>query len=501
MRPVRFLPRAAALAALIVLARPASGQAVDPFYNLVPVVSAGLTTPRALTFTPDGRIWVSERTTGRIRVIKNGTLLAKPFVDVPVNFAGDRGALGLAAAPDFATSHRIYLLYARSSTGADSGTPSELVDLRVVSFLASGDTALAGPETLVRSFALDPLLTTHVGGALRFGPEGALYLGLGDADAVPSPALSLDALPGKVLRLDANGAAWPTNLYAVDGDPLTLPEIFAYGFHDPAYMGAYLYDDPGPPKVVVTDAGDGADDEIDDVLRGKNYGWPIVHGKVDTPAETAYVGTLLNYAPTMWTSGATSVKPTGIAAAFEETSTLPFPAVYWGQALPAAGPCVVEVGYDAFVLPGLPTVGDFGTGFPPVTDVSFPIWQPMSPLPLFDALYILAGSALWKATPNQVNAAPPGPLPLILLAHAGPNPARGDAAIACTLEGSAGARLDVYDARGSHVRALGPVGAGTTIVRWDGTDQAARRVGAGLYFVRLARTGGADAVLRIVRLP
>jgi len=106
-------------------------------------------------------------------------------------------------------------------------------------------------------------------------------------------------------------------------------------------------------------------------------------------------------------------------------------------------------------------------------------------------------------TPNQANAVLPGPPPGIALAHAGPNPSRGDAAIACTLEGGAHARLDVYDLAGRHVRALGPVGPGTTIVHWDGLDESARRASAGLYFARLARTEGtsAGAALRIVRLP
>jgi len=126
-------------------------------------------------------------------------------------------------------------------------------------------------------------------------------------------------------------------------------------------------------------------------------------------------------------------------------------------------------------------------------------------LPLFDALYILAGSALWKVSPNQSNAVPPGPPsgPGAQLAHAGPNPSRGDATIACTLEGGAHARLDVYDLAGRRVRALGPVGPGTTIVRWDGLDESARRASAGLYFARLARSdgAGAGAALRIVRLP
>lgn len=506
MRPVGLMSSLVFAATLLAgMGTRASAQTVDPFYNLIPLVAGGLTTPRALTFTPDTRILISERTTGRIRVVKDGVLLARPFADVAVNYAGDRGALGLAAAPDFATSRKVFLLYAHSSTGLDTPLPPDFTDLRLVSFTASGDTALAGSETLLRSFALDPALTTHVGGGLRFGPEGALYLGLGDADAVPSPALQLDALPGKLLRLDASGAAWPGNIYALDGNPATLPEIFAYGFHDPAYFSVYRYDDPGPPKVVLSDAGAGADDEIDEAVAGKNYGWPNVHGKVDTPAEIAYVGTLLNYGPTTWTSGAVSARPTGVAAAFEESSSLPFPAIYWGQASPNGGSCQLRVAYDVFSLPGSPVIADFGTGFEPVTDVSFPIWHPMPVLPLFDALYVLSGSALCRVTPNQPNAAPPGPGSTTALAHAGPNPTRGDALISCTLPANTCGHVVIHDLSGRRVRVIEGLveGPETSLVRWDGRDEEGRRTRAGLYFARLVLGDRSckTAALRMVRLP
>ena len=170
---------------------------------------------------------VAEKATGRIRVIKNGVLLAAPFVDVPVNSAGDRGALGIAAAPDFATSHFVYLLYTRSSTGLDTTVPAQIADFRLARFTASGDTALAGSETLLRGFPYDATLPNHVGGGLRFGPEGALYLGLGTGDA-PGQASALDQLRGKLLRPDpAIALAWPDNVFALDGDPATLPEIFS----------------------------------------------------------------------------------------------------------------------------------------------------------------------------------------------------------------------------------------------------------------------------------
>src|SRR5262245_21560441 len=244
---------------LALLAAPAVAQTVQPDYHVGDAVPVGLAAPRTLTFLPDGRVLIAEKATGRIRVLKNGVLLAKPFVDLAVNSAGGRGAIGLAAAHDFATSKQVYVLYTRSSTGLDTSVPAQIIDFRLSRFVASGDTALA--ETVVRGFPWDATHVDHVGGALRFGPENALYLGLGAPDTNPPLALDLAQLRGKLLRLDPiTGAAWPDNVFALDGDPATAPEIFAFGLHDPAYAAAYVYDQPGPPKILVTDTGTNAHD-------------------------------------------------------------------------------------------------------------------------------------------------------------------------------------------------------------------------------------------------
>jgi glucose/arabinose dehydrogenase len=497
MRPAL---RLSALALLLGAAvSPAGAQSVDPGYHVVDLVPFGLVTPRALTFLPDGRVLVAERTTGRIRVVKNGALLAAPFADVPVNLAGDRGALGLAAAPDFATSGFVYLFYARSSTGLDTGVPSQVSDLRLVRFTASGDTALAGSEHLVRAFPTPAALPSHVGGGLRFGPEGALYLGLGTCDALPSPALDLTSPFGKLLRLDpATGLAWSGNPFEVDGDPNTLADIFAFGLHDPAYLSVYVFDQPGPPKIVASDPGDAGNDEVNELLAGKDYGYPIVQGKFDTPAESAYVYSHVRYRPPTWTSGATSVRPTGVAAALTEYGFFPLPALFWGDQ--AAG--TLRVAYDVFTVPGYGTLENFGTGFAPIADVSFRIRFPMTFLPNFDSLYVVAGSALYLVRPNGTNAVPPVPARGVALAHAGANPSRGDAAISCSLASGICADLAIHDVKGRRVRALASGMTAGATVRWDGRNDAGREVPAGIYFARLApRDRSPAATLAILRLP
>ena len=505
MRPALLSP---VLAATVLLAlptsRPALAQSVDPGYHVVDLVPFGLTSPHALSFTPDGRVLVTERTTGRIRVVKDGVLLAAPFADVAVNAAGDRGALGIAVAPDFAGTGHVYLFFARSSTGLDTTVPAQVSDLRLVRFTASGDTALAGSELPIRIFPTNATLTNHVGGGLRFGPEGALYLGLGTADALPSPALSLVALEGKLLRLDAaTGLAWPGNPFADDGDPNTLAEIFAFGFHDPAYFSIYVYDVPGPPKIVLTDPGDGANDEVNEVLAGKDYGYPIVQGKFDTPAESAYVATHTRYRPPTWTSNAVNAGPSGVAAAIADYGPFPYPAMFWGQIVPSGGSCQLPVAYDVFTVPGYGALENFGTGFGPIADVSFRITFPMAFLPDFDSLWVVAGSTLYKIRKNgtsAVGASAPG----LALAHAGAHPARGEAAIACTLPAGTRGRIEIEDVAGRRVTRLAPEleGPGTRVVRWDGMDRSGRRAPAGLYFARLVLADGHVAArLSIVRLP
>jgi glucose/arabinose dehydrogenase len=479
--------RPALLCLALLLPAAALAQTVDSDYHVVDLVPTGLSSPRALTFLPDGRVLVAEKATGRIRVIRNGALLAKPFADVPVNFAGDRGALGIAAAPDFASSHAVYLLYTRSSTGLDTAVPAQISEFRLARFTASGDTAVS--EAVVRGFPWDAALTNHVGGGLRFGPEGALYVGLGTADALSNPAPALDQLRGKLLRLvPATGAAWPGNFFSADGDPATLPEIFSFGLHDPASLAAYFYDQPDPPKILVTDTGDGANDEVDEAVDGKDYGYPAVQGEADQPAESTYALNHVRYRPPAWTSGAALVGVHGVAAAMADYGFFTVPTFWWGE---AAG--ILGVGRDAFTLPRPALVEEFGHGFPQIAELSFPIRFPMAFLPDFDTLYVAAGDRLYLVRKNGTTAAPAA-IPGIALAHAGVHPAHGVALLSCTLPEGARGKLEVMDLRGRIVATPARDLTGTRLVRW-------RTERAGLYFARLVLDGGATAArLRIVVL-
>src|SRR5438477_10104336 len=123
----------------------------------------------AMAFAPDGRLFVCVKT-GQLRVIKNGALLAAPFVSLSVDSNGERGLLGVAFDPNFSSNQFVYVYYTTSSSPIHN---------RISRFTANGDVALAGSETALMD--LDNLgATNHNGGALHFGPDGKLYAGVGE---------------------------------------------------------------------------------------------------------------------------------------------------------------------------------------------------------------------------------------------------------------------------------------------------------------------------------
>ena len=132
-------------------------------------VGGSINSPTAMAFLPDGRIFVCEQT-GAVRVIKDGTLLAEPFLQVSVTSTGERGLLGIAIDPDFETNSYVYVYYT---------VPVAPRHNRISRFTADGDVALADSETLV--LRLDNLssATNHNGGAMHFGLDGQLYVSIG----------------------------------------------------------------------------------------------------------------------------------------------------------------------------------------------------------------------------------------------------------------------------------------------------------------------------------
>jgi len=239
------------------------------------LVARGLSSPLDLKFAPGdrSRIFVVEQP-GRIRVIRDGTLVAAPFLDISgrISAGGERGLLGLAFHPGYAQNGRFFVNYTDRSG-----------DTHVAEFRGGPgtDTADAGSERLVL-FVAQPF-ANHNGGGLAFGRDGMLYIGLGDGGSGGDPfhnGQNLGTLLGKMLRIDVDRG----NPYAVPADnPFVSTagargEVWAYGLRNP-WRFAF---DGGTGDLFIADVGQGQWEEIDVGLAsrrgGENYGWNITEG-------------------------------------------------------------------------------------------------------------------------------------------------------------------------------------------------------------------------------
>lgn len=227
----------------------------------------------AMAFAPDGRLFVTEQS-GAVRIVKNGTLLAQPFVTVPTVADGERGLLGLAFDPDFATTGWIYLYFTSSASGEARN--------RIVRYTANGDAALAGSSVLL--VELDGLgdVAKHNGGAMHFGPDGKLYVAVGDA-TTPTNAQSLESPFGKILRFNRNGTIPSENPFYAQTSGVNRA-IWARGLRNPFTMTRQ----PETGRLHINDVGQGTWEEINVGRAGANFGWPSSEGPTaaagqDTP--------------------------------------------------------------------------------------------------------------------------------------------------------------------------------------------------------------------------
>jgi glucose/arabinose dehydrogenase len=260
---------------------------------LSPVVS-GLSSPLDLEIPDDtnGRLFVVEQG-GTIRIIKSGSLLSAPFLDIStkVVFNGEMGLLGVAFHPNFAADPRFYVNYVRDVSGQKQTVISEYQ-------VQAGNPDLADPASERILLTVNQPFGNHKGGQLAFGPDGFLYIGLGDGGGEGDPlgnGQKLNTLLGKMLRIDVDHtdsgrqyAIPPDNPFVGGGG---LPEIWAYGFRNPWRFSF----DRSSNRLFVGDVGQDNYEEVDIGQKGGNFGWNIMEGAhcFNPPSGCAMTGLIL----------------------------------------------------------------------------------------------------------------------------------------------------------------------------------------------------------------
>jgi glucose/arabinose dehydrogenase len=231
------------------------------------VVASGLNNPTAMALAPDGRIFVCQQG-GALRVIKNGALLATPFLTVTVDSSGERGLLGIAFDPNFVSNQLVYVNYTAT-------TPA--IHNRISRFTANGDVALAGSETIIMDLPNLSTATNHNGGAMHFGPDGNLFVAVGE-NANGANAQSLSTRLGKMLRMTSTGGVPPDNPF-ISQTTGANQTIWALGLRNPFTFSFQR----GTTRMFINDVGQNTWEEINDGIAGSNYGWPTCEGFCNPP--------------------------------------------------------------------------------------------------------------------------------------------------------------------------------------------------------------------------
>jgi glucose/arabinose dehydrogenase len=247
-------------------------------------IAENLVGPVALAATADGtgRLIVCEQT-GKIKVIKSGKVLEKVFLNVSDRLDNlnkvysEKGLLGIAFHPQFKANGRFFIYYSAPSEDKSFDHKSVLAE-----YHARGGADVADARSGKILLEINEPESNHNGGQLAFGPDGYLYIGVGDGGGAgdnhgnTGNGQDLSTLLGKILRIDVNGAA----PYSIPKDNPFLrtkgarPEIWAYGLRNPWRFSF----DKKTGRLFCGDVGQDKFEEIDIIEKGKNYGWRIMEG-------------------------------------------------------------------------------------------------------------------------------------------------------------------------------------------------------------------------------
>jgi len=283
-------------------------------------VATGLSSPTAMEFSPDGKLFICEKA-GTMEVWENGSRLqANFFVNAPISTqtGSERGLLSVTFDPNYATNRFVYVYY--TTTAADAHN-------RVSRFTANatGDLALAASESVLVD--LDGHSAgNHNGGATHFGPDGKLYVACGD-NANGNNAQSLTTRHGKILRYNSDGSIPTDNPASFPGISGTTAGVYraiwAVGLRNP-YTFTFQ---PGTGRMHINDVGEVTWEEINIGTAGVNYGWPATEGMFNQ-------GTFPNFTLPLYAyphSGGTVTGQAITGGAFYNPSNVQFPTSYTGD--------------------------------------------------------------------------------------------------------------------------------------------------------------------------
>jgi glucose/arabinose dehydrogenase len=256
----------------------------------------------SMEFAPDGRLFVADSRNGEIEVIKrntSGTWVqnATPALKLAVDTLKERGIESIVFDPNFETNRYLYIYYTKADPANPNAEGNNAKNRLVRVRTSTSNPDVIDPASL--TVLLDDIAAPgiHNGGAMRFGPDGMLYLGVGDA-GTGANAQDLSNLNGKILRLDTaafNASGDRADLVPSDnpfaGQSGRRGEIWAYGLRNP-FTGNFK---PGTSTFYVNDVGGSKFEEINSIQRGKNYGWPAAEGNSSNSAYTDPVYSYTHY--------------------------------------------------------------------------------------------------------------------------------------------------------------------------------------------------------------
>lgn len=342
MRPI---PRLSSPVVTLVFASAALAQTVPAGFTREQFATTS-PSPTVVEQAPDGRIFVA-RQTGPINVYADDGAFLATYYTFPVTSGAERGLIGMCLAPDFPTTGEIFVHYSQPTS------PARAAIARVAALAPSDNSAPAGSAVILAQF--DPLGGgIHNGGAIRFGPDGKLYVAIGDSGS-SSNSQSATTRHGKILRYNRDGTIPQDNPQTLAGIA-AAPQgdyraIWAAGLRNPFNMAFQ----PGTGRLFINDVGAGSREEINQGLIGRNYGWPATEGDFDQAAYPNFTRPVFAYPR----SGGPVTGNVITGGGFYNPPQHSFPAVFDGAYLFAdAG-----AGWIKRLDPATGAVSDFCSGF------------------------------------------------------------------------------------------------------------------------------------------